>query len=110
MTRSSGAALLVDQRASASPAAAGAALAAALATVLCSERHAQRPACADCTGVAAALAPPVGRLLFYVAKRGQPARPLQDADYLVLGRALEWLEERAGLRRPVRTLDKWPQP
>jgi len=111
MTRSTGAAaLLLDQRASASPEAAGLALTTALATVLCTERHAQRPACAECAAVATVLAPPVGRVLFYVANRGQPARQLTDADYVVLGRALDWLEERAGLRRPVRTLDKWPQP
>ena len=109
MTRAA-AALLVDARAVASPAAAGHALALALATVLCAERHQQRPACAECTAVAAVLGPPVGRLLFYVAKRGQPARLLQDADYLVLGRALEGFEEFAGLRRVGREVDRWPRP
>ena len=110
MTRAA-AALLVDQRATASPAAAGAALARALATVLCAERHQQRPACAECRAVGTQLARPVGRVLFYVAKRGQPAHLLHDADYLVLGRALEGLEVIAGLRRPPRATDAdWPLP
>jgi hypothetical protein len=96
------------------PARVAAELAHALAALLCRGRHdgAGGP-CADCAASGEVLAPVVGEALFglrRVASDGVRVRNLTTGDYELVGRALEELEQAAGLRPgPARRAPGWPR-
>jgi len=80
----------------------GATLARALALVSCRARHQRttRSPCAECLAVGRGLAPTVGRALFVVKRHGRSG-PSTAADLAAVGAGLDYLEQAAGLRRPV---------